>query len=248
MSKKIDETEPQTEEEPKKEKPQRGRNWAVIVYKESLPEGEPDKTIEEIKVPCLYIWHDMDEEDGKKKKEHAHIVLMFDGNKSFEQVKAITDNFGGTVPIRIENLRSMARYLVHADSPSKYQYNKDDVIEKFGADFKKLFTLPADRYDVIREMIEYVNGNDIRYYSDLLSYCAATNEKWFRALCDNCREDIYRYIYSRASKLKAQEEEEKEKKKRREEFDYYKYPPKHSPTPPVVCDSETGELLEELEN
>lgn len=184
----------------------RGRNWAFVLYKDSLDEGEPFKTLDELKTPYFLIWHDADEEvdeetnEVKPKKEHAHLVLMFKGNKSYSKMKELTEKLGCPRPIRIENITSMVRYLCHLDNPEKHQYEADEVISGYGADYLSMASYKNDKYDIIREIIVFVNENDIRYYSDLFDYASRENERWFRALCDCCREDCYRYIYSRATK------------------------------------------------
>lgn len=185
----------------------RGRNWTLVIYKDSLPEGEPYKTLDEEKVPYFLAWHDSDvNADGTPKKEHGHIILMFDGNKSYTQiVKDFKEKWNCADPKRIENLRSMARYLTHMDNPEKAQYLVENVERGYGADYDKVINLTENRYALIRDMIAFVEDNDIRYYSDLLTYCATNDDTWFRALCDNCREDVYRYIYSRATKKRDEE-------------------------------------------
>ena len=43
--------------------------------------------------------HDMDVlPDGQKKKPHYHVIFKFSSNKSFEQVKSITDQFNAPIP------------------------------------------------------------------------------------------------------------------------------------------------------
>lgn len=192
----------------KKETPKRGRNWVFVLYEDSLPDGQPAAVLEENKIPYFLIWHDKDTDpNGEIKKKHAHLLLMFDGNKTFEQMMDVADALGCPAPQRVENLRSMARYLCHTDNPDKFQYTEADIIAGYGADYHKIANLIDDKYAAIREMIAFVNENDIRYYSDLFDYAAGNNDRWFKALCDKCREDVYRYIYSRAIKIRDEQRE-----------------------------------------
>lgn len=201
----------------------RGRNWVFVIYKDSLPEGQPSALLDELAVPYFLAWHDSDvSADGEPKKEHGHLILMFDGNKSYKQVCEIADTLNSPKPKRIENLRSMARYLCHLDNPEKAQYLVEDVEQGYGADYIKIINLTENRYALIRDMVAWVEDNDCRYYSDLFNYCAIHNDMWFRALCDNCREDLYRYIYSRATK-------KRDEMRAAYEFDRVKFPPTHSP-------------------
>ena len=87
--------------------------------------------------------HDLDlNGDGSSKKPHWHIVLIFEGNKSIEQIKQITDSVKGTIPFKVASIRSMVRYLAHIDNPDKYQYPVSDIIAHGGADIADYF-LPS---------------------------------------------------------------------------------------------------------
>lgn len=182
----------------------RGRNWVFVIYPgDSLPKGEPFKTLDEEKVPYfLSPLHDKDlNADETQKKPHQHLLLMYDGNKSESQMNELAEKFVCPRPKMVQNLRSMARYLCHLDNPEKAQYLVEDVKAGYGADYAKIINLSEDVYIVIAEMMDYISENDVRYYSDLLEYARVHNDTWFRALIDKCRENIYRYIYSRATKL-----------------------------------------------
>ena len=73
-------------------KDDRARTWTFIVYPESAPQNWRELLDE-----CHVSWvesplHDKDvNPDGTVKKPHWHIILLFDGNKSYEQVKEISD-------------------------------------------------------------------------------------------------------------------------------------------------------------
>lgn len=180
----------------------RGRNWVFVVYPDSLPPGEPMKTLDECKIPYFLQWHDEDlDPNGEKKKPHGHLLLMFDGNKSAAQMKDFCDAWNSPAPIRVENLRSMARYLCHLDNPEKAQYLQENVISGYGADYSKVINLVEDKYKVVREMMDFVIDNDIRFYSDLLEYAKEENDAWFRSLLENSRSTMYEYIKSRAYKM-----------------------------------------------
>lgn len=228
-----------------KSQPKRGRNWVFVIYPgDSLPEGEPFKTLDEEKVPYfLSPVHDKDmNADETQKKPHQHLIVMFEGNKSEAQMNALAEKFGCPRPKMVQNLRSMARYLCHLDNPEKAQYLVEDVKQGYGADYSKIINLTENVYIVIAEMMDFIADNDIRYYSDLLEYARTHNDVWFRALIDKCRENVYRYIYSRATKLEKEEEKltpEEQKAAERYYMDYVKYPPKHSPIPPSSKDEET---------
>lgn len=70
-----------------------------------------------------YIYHDRD--DAEK---HLHILCYDKGGTS---LKAHCERFSGVIPshmvCKVFNPRAMARYLIHKDSPDKFQYSEKDV-------------------------------------------------------------------------------------------------------------------------
>ena len=58
-------------------------------------------------------------------------------------------------------------------------------------------SLQSDKYVAIREMLEFIDENNIFSYAKFLSYCAANREDWFRSLCDSSTYVIKEYLKSR---------------------------------------------------
>ena len=76
----------------KKSTDNRTRSWSFVLYEDSAPDNWrdilDDMHIEWIESP----WHDKDvNANGEPKKKHKHILLIFPGKKSYEQIKEITD-------------------------------------------------------------------------------------------------------------------------------------------------------------
>ncbi len=42
-----------------------------------------------------------------------------------------------------------------------------------------------DKYDLVRDMIDYINENDVLFFSDFIDYACVNKFDWFKALCDN---------------------------------------------------------------
>lgn len=176
----------------------RTRNFATIVY----PESAPDGWIDIIRETCVNIFisplHCEDvNPDGEIKKPHYHVLVMFDTVKTQAQFLDFISAFGGVGIEKVNSTRGYARYLCHLDNPEKHQYNIDDVISIGSEDYFSIISLPSDKYGSIREMIDYINTENISSFSDLLEYCAANNEYWFRCLCDNGTYVIKEYLKSR---------------------------------------------------
>ena len=117
---------------------QRNTYYATIVYPESAPTDWLDKLEEEHIQALVSPIHDKDiEKDGKEKKPHYHVILMFESLKSMKQVKEITDKFGGVGTLPLHSLGGYSRYLCHLDNSEKAQYNPEDVKEISGANYKE---------------------------------------------------------------------------------------------------------------
>ena len=180
-------------------KDQRTRNWTFVLYEDSAPENWRDildeEHIEWIESP----WHDKDvNADGEPKKKHKHILLMFGGVKSYEQVKEITDKLGQPIPQRTHNAKAMVRYMAHMDNPEKAQYNQADIIAHGGVDLAELLRPScSERYSLIREMIDFVRSSGITEFQDLVDYASSERfDDWFPLLCDSSSYFIGQYIKS----------------------------------------------------
>lgn len=100
----------------------RTRNWVFILYPESAPEDWrtklDDLLIEWVESPL----HDKDvNPGGEPKKPHWHILLLFSGSKSYEQIVEITLSVNGTIPKPCISVRGQIRYFAHLDNPEKAQ-------------------------------------------------------------------------------------------------------------------------------
>lgn len=176
----------------------RTRNFACVVYPESAPEFWQGILAEQCVPAFISPLHDKDiNPGGEPKKEHYHVMIMFEGVKSIEQAKEVFDKIGGVGCEKINSIRGYARYLTHADNPEKFQYSVNDVVALGGADYFKATSLDSDRYKSIQEMMEFIRENNIIAFSELADYAAANNPTWFRLLCDNSTLYIKEYIKSR---------------------------------------------------
>ena len=108
----------------------RSNLWAFVGYPDdSLPKNYLS-IIQSWHVPCLISpIHDKDKNaDNTEKKKHIHFMLYFGSgaNKSYDQVKALSDQLKGTIPIIVNNADAMTRYFIHIDNPEKQQGYTDD--------------------------------------------------------------------------------------------------------------------------
>lgn len=186
----------------------RTRNWTFIVYPESVVPNWRD-ILDDFHIEWLESpLHDKDlKEDGTLKKPHYHIVLMFGGVKSYEQVAKITSEVGGTIPQRVEQLRGMVRYLAHLDHPKKAQYSFDDIVCHGGADLAELCKAKTtDKYNTLKEIFDFCKVNEICEFTDLVDYAVAMHDDWLPIICEKHCYAISKYLDSiRYKKYKSKE-------------------------------------------
>lgn len=177
----------------------RTRNWTIVLYPESAPENWreilDDMHIEWIESPL----HDKDiNANGETKKAHWHILLMFGGVKTYEQVKEITDKLNAPIPERCHNAKAMVRYMAHLDNPDKAQYSVSDIKAHGGVDLAEMLRpSSSERYTIIGDMISYIRANNVIEFQDLMDYALANEfDTWFPLLCDNSAFVVGQYIKS----------------------------------------------------
>lgn len=188
-------------------KGKRYRNFATIVYPESAPENW-QLLLSELKIPMFISpLHDSDvNPGGEPKKAHYHVMLMFDSVKTLEQAEQIIKSFNGVGCQIINSVRAYARYLCHLDNPEKHQYSIENVVSFGGADYIATIGTMADKAKSIREMMQYIEENDIICFSDLAMYCSINRSDWFDCLINSGSYFIKEYIKSRTWKLHQVEE------------------------------------------
>ena len=179
----------------------RTRNFATVIYPESAPENWQDILVEQFIPAFISPLHDMDiNPTGEVKKEHYHVMIMFEGVKTVEQAKAVFEKIGGVGCEVVQSLRGYARYLCHLDNPEKAQYLPDHVRCLCGADYTGTIGLAIDKYKAIADMLNWCRENGVIVYSDLLEYAMEERPDWFRVLCDSGTYVIKEYLKSKSWK------------------------------------------------
>lgn len=202
-------------------KDERTRNWVFVVYptKEQLEklgseyDGSdgygtlPDNwrsILDDLHIQWIESpLHDRDKNpNGTIKKPHWHILLLFEGNKSFEQIKSVTDALNAPIPQKCSSVKGTVRYMAHLDHADKYQYEKSLIIGHGGADVAEYLKMTnSTRYQMIREMKQWVNQSGCIEFCDLFDYAAEERfNDWFPLLCDNSAYILGEYIKSRRNR------------------------------------------------
>ena len=182
----------------------RAKDWTFIVYPESAPSDWRSILADKLQVKAIISpLHDkdiLDDVEQTPKKAHYHVILRFDSVKAFGQIKEITDLLNQPIPQKVKSIEGAVRYLIHADSPDKAQYNQADIQVIGNIDLDRYFKKTAIQKDELTaEIMDYICDNDITELADLLDYCRRENIVWFRHLCSNAYL-IDKYITSRRNK------------------------------------------------
>lgn len=182
----------------------RTRNWTFVIYPESVVSNWrdvlDDEHIQWVESPV----HDKDTNpEGEIKKAHIHILLMYDGVKSYNQILEITQKINASVPQKCGSAKGLVRYMIHMDNPEKYQYSRADIIGHGGVDILDMLKpTSGSRYEMFKEMTEFILDNDIREYEDLWIYAMQNRyDDWFQLLADNGTFAINNFIKSRRHKI-----------------------------------------------
>lgn len=158
----------------------RFRDWAMIVYPESAPEDWRQK-LDNLHVPGVGILHDKDvNPDKTPKKDHNHIVFLYSGPKSYNQIKQITDMLNAPIPQAIENgdPAGYLRYLLHMDNPEKHQYSMDELYFFGGFNINQYLDLinnAGTRKQLSQQVINFIIAKHYTSISDLIVYCEQNN-------------------------------------------------------------------------
>lgn len=155
-------------------KSKRSNLWCCVVYPgDSLPENYED-IIRSWHVPVLLSpLHDADKNaDDSEKKKHYHVMLDFGSgqNKSYDQVKSLTDQLCGTIPIIVNNRAAMVRYFIHRDNPEKYQYDIDDLYSISGFEYQMAFENYSNEIMIYKFIESIIFDNVIYNYAVLCRY------------------------------------------------------------------------------
>lgn len=192
-----------------KTKDVKSRNWALVLYPESLKDNWKDILNEyQICWACSPL-HQFDvNPDGEIKKAHYHVVLAFESNKSYSQICDISmrlssDPEGRFVhPQVCLSLRGAVRYFTHMDNPEKYQYNFEDIFSH-GLDVNELVKATiSEAHRSIRDILQFCKKNNITEYADLLEYCAESNADWFDLLLERYTLVLNSYLSSARGRAK----------------------------------------------
>lgn len=168
-------------------KDERVRNWIIVFYPESAPEDFMEIIRDWHVKAFLSPLHDQDvNPDGEPKKPHYHLLLMFSGKKSSEQIQELSDQLSGVNVLPYEcavrDCKATARYLIHMDNPEKYQYSATGVVNFSGADYLEYIQTSSDIHALLQEITLFCVENNVCALSLLQVYAIRFRPDWFRVI------------------------------------------------------------------
>lgn len=197
----------------------KGRNWAFVMYPESMPENWFE-ILEETGLPyAISPLHDKDvNPTGEAKKPHYHVICQYANTTTAKNVREnVCSKVNGTIPIKLESIKGMYRYHLHLDNPEKYQYDDRDRIFINGFDVSNVNALTQTEIQKIKkEIVTIIIDNNILEYSDLLSLLLENDLNNMFIVASSHTIFFNTFITSRRNKIKFIEKE-KENIRRKEE-------------------------------
>lgn len=187
----------------KKSTETRARIWSFIAYHDSAPKDWENILTTQFNLKWARSpLHDSDlNADETQKKPHWHVVLVFDGVKSYRQVLSIAKSIKATNPQIVHNLQGLMRYFLHLDNPEKAQYEFKDILSVGINAELEIYGENEVRKRVVGEMVKFCEDNDIREFCDLMNYALESESSWFEALSLNSAMVMNNYLKSRRHKL-----------------------------------------------
>lgn len=179
---------------------QRARVWTTVLYPESVKLNYRDIFTEKHLTWVESPLHDADlNGDDSEKKAHVHVVFLFPGMKSYDEVRLICDSVGGVSPQTVHNTRAMVRYLIHIDNPEKHQYSRSDIFCGGGADVDEYFKLSHGAIrDTLIEIQDYCSSYGIEEFHVLCDRCISEGRlDWFDVINFQCTLAISAYLKSK---------------------------------------------------
>lgn len=185
--------------------PVKKRNWAFVVYPDSLPSDWVDRLIKTGLSIAISPLHNLDvDPTGEPKKPHYHVIACYSGPTSYNVVKGLTDSLNAPVPQALEQVKGYYRYLTHKDNPEKAQYLESDIVVLNG--FNIFDFCEVTRSEVIalkRDLQSLIRDLNIIEYSDFMDYLLDQNLSSEYDVASNNTYFFEKYIASRRNKFKS---------------------------------------------
>ena len=158
------------------EKRVKKRNWAYVLYPESLPEDWESIIQQSGLVFAVSPLHDMDvnESTGEQKKPHYHGIAHWEGPQTFSVAKELAVKLNAPNPIPCESVKGAYRYFTHQDNPEKAQYDKANIRCFNGFSITDFVEMTKSEEDaILKRLCAEVTERGFTEYSGLIDWLLA---------------------------------------------------------------------------
>lgn len=175
----------------------KSRGWLTILYPESMEQDWEEKLNQIGQQFILSPLHDGDiNADGSKKKNHYHLLLLWDGPTTFNTAMKIVTYIKGVGCLPCATIRGSVRYFCHLDNPEKKRYSVKDMKQSGGLDIDKFMLSETEENEILKDIFCFIRVNHIESYADFVDYCRIYKDEWFKLIMHKHRENVFRYIRS----------------------------------------------------
>jgi len=174
------------------------RSIAGILYEDSAPANWKERIAELHVMALVSPKHDQDiTAEGKHKKDHYHVMIIFDGPKEVNSASELLKEVGCIEYTQsIHSVTSYARYLCHLDDHDKHPYDPKEVLCFGGADYELFCQRSLDKDSALTEMEDYIDLHHVYSFRRFAQYCRQNEPTWHRHLTTDCGWYIKEYIKS----------------------------------------------------
>lgn len=178
--------------------------WAFVLYPESAPVNWREQLQQTGLQIAISPLHDKDlNADNTPKKAHYHIILVYEGPTTYNNVLMLTTGLNQPIPQPLDSIRGYYRYFTHEDNPEKYHYNEQEITTLNGFDVKNYLELTANQITAcLIELTHIIQDNDIREYSTLIDLLIENEKKELLQVAQNKTIYLNTYITSKRHKEK----------------------------------------------
>lgn len=175
--------------------PKKYRNWSFILYEDSTSYDFINVLrILKSHKKWAYIKHSPEVGEGK---EHYHFILKLD-NATKKETLANKIGIPFNYIDNIKSLRTMNRYLVHADDEDKIQYGVDEVFisKNYLREFFKSFDDRMSEDEILDDIFKYIENEctGVDYFKATRDLILHINMNCYDTIYKRYRNEILDYL------------------------------------------------------
>lgn len=149
--------------------------WTFLVYPESAPKDWKNILENYCIETAISPLHEPEEKgkEGERKKEHWHILLNLDGQKTYKQIKEIVDVLNGARPEKVISPIGAYEYLIHKNHPDRQQFKNgfDEIEHMNGFDLTDFTRIEDKEESAINQLFNAIESRQLLEFCSVVAYC-----------------------------------------------------------------------------